>query len=53
MHINQLRQLFVLLSIEDFVEMKEMLWELFLFDEKIEIFKIERSNFFEIFEDDE
>jgi hypothetical protein len=52
-HINQLRQLFKLLSIENFVEMKEMFWEFLKFDEKVEIFKTERSNFFEIFEDDD
>jgi hypothetical protein len=52
-HINQLRQLFELLSIENFVEMKEVFWEFLKFDEKIEIFKIERSNFFEVLKDDE
>jgi hypothetical protein len=52
-HINQLRQLFELLSIENFVEMKEVLWELLKFDEEVEIFKIERSDLFEIFEDDD
>jgi hypothetical protein len=52
-YINQLRQLFELLSIENFVEMKEVLWKFLKFDEKIEIFKIERSNFFEVLEDDE
>jgi hypothetical protein len=52
-HINQLRQLFELLSIENFVEMKELLWKLLKFDEEIEIFKIERSDFFEAFEDDD
>ncbi len=52
-HINQLRQLFELLSIENFVEMKEVLWEFLKFDEKVEIFKIERSDFFEVFEDDD
>jgi hypothetical protein len=52
-HINQLRQLFELLSIENFVEMKKVFWKLLKFNERIEIFKIERSNFFEIFEDDD
>jgi hypothetical protein len=52
-HINQLRQLFELLSIENLVEMKKMLWELLKFDEKIETFKIERSDLFEVFEDDD
>ncbi len=51
-HINQLRQLFELLSIENFVEMKEVLWKFLKFDEKVEIFKIERSDFFEVFEND-
>jgi hypothetical protein len=52
-HINQLRQLFELLSIENFVKMKEVLWKLLKFDEKVEIFKIRRFDFFEIFEDDD
>ncbi len=52
-HINQLRQLFELLSIENFVEMKEVLWELLEFDERVDIFKIERSDLFEVFEDDD
>ncbi len=52
-HIKQLRQLFDLLSIENFVEMKEVFWKLLKFDEEVEIFKIERSNFFEIFENDD
>jgi hypothetical protein len=40
-HINQLKHLFELLSIENFVEMKKVLWELLKFDERVEIFKIE------------
>jgi hypothetical protein len=52
-HINQLRQLFELLSIENFVEIKKVLWKFLKFDEEVEIFKIERSDFFEIFEDDD
>jgi hypothetical protein len=52
-HINQLRQLFELLSIEDLVQMKEVLWELLKFDKEIEIFKIERSDLFEVLEDDD
>jgi ABC-type multidrug transport system fused ATPase/permease subunit len=52
-HINQLRQLFELLSIENLVEMKEVLWQFLKFDERIEIFKIERSNLFEAFEDND
>jgi hypothetical protein len=52
-HINQLRQLFELLSIENLVEIKKQLWEFLKFDEEIEIFKIERSDFFEAFEDDD
>jgi hypothetical protein len=52
-HINQLKQLFELLSIENFVEMKKMLWEFLKFDEEVEIFKSERSDLFEIFENDD
>ncbi len=52
-HINQLRELFELFSIENLVEIKEILWELLQFDERIEIFKSERSDFFEVFEDDD
>ncbi len=52
-YINQLKQLFELLSIENLVEIKKVLWEFLKFDEEVEIFKIEYSNFFEIFEDDE
>jgi hypothetical protein len=52
-HINQLKQLFELLSIENFVEMKKVLCELLKFDERIEIFKIKRSNLFEIFDNDD
>ncbi len=48
-----MRQLIELLSIENFVEMKEVLWEFLKFDAEIEIFKIERSDFFEILEDDD
>ncbi len=48
-----MRQLFELLSIENFVEMKKMLWEFLKFDEEVEIFKIERSDYFEIFKDDD
>jgi hypothetical protein len=47
-HINQLRQLFELLSIDDLIEMKNVLWELLKFEEKVKIFKIDRSNLFEI-----
>jgi hypothetical protein len=52
-HINQLKQLFEFLSIENFVEMKEMLWKFLKFDEEVEIFKIERSDLFEVFENDD
>jgi hypothetical protein len=52
-HINQLRQMFELLSIEDLVEMKKVLWKFLKFDEKVERFEIRRSNFFEIFENDD
>jgi hypothetical protein len=47
-HINQLKQLFELLSTNDFIEMKNVLWKLLKFEKKIEIFKIDRSNLFEI-----
>ncbi len=47
-HINQLRQLFELLSINDLIEMKNVLWELLKFEEEVKIFKIDRSNLFEV-----
>jgi hypothetical protein len=47
-HINQLRQLFKLLSINDFIEMKNVLWKLLKFEKEIEIFEIDRSNLFEV-----
>jgi hypothetical protein len=47
-HINQLKQLFELLSIENFIEMKNVLWKLLKFEEEVEIFKIDRSNLFKI-----
>ncbi len=47
-HINQLKQLFELLSINDFIEMKNVLWELLKFEEEVKIFKIDRSNLFEV-----
>ncbi len=47
-HINQLRQLFELLSIDDLIEMKNVLWELLKFEEEVKIFKIDRSNLFEV-----
>jgi hypothetical protein len=47
-HINQLRQLFELLSINDLIEMKNVLWKFLKFEEKMKIFKIDRSNLFEI-----
>ncbi len=33
--------------------MKKLFWEFLKFDEEIEIFNIERLDFFEIFENDE
>jgi hypothetical protein len=47
-HINQLRRLFELLSIENLIEMKNVLWELLKFEEEVESFKIDRSNLFEV-----
>jgi hypothetical protein len=47
-HINQLKQLFELLSIENLIEMKNVLWKLLKFEEEVEIFKIDRSNLFEV-----
>jgi hypothetical protein len=47
-HINQLKQLFELLSINDLIEMKNVLWKLLKFEKKVKIFKIDRSNLFEI-----
>ncbi len=52
-HINQLRQLYELLSIENSSEMKEMLWKLLKFEEEVEIFKIERANLFETSKEDD
>jgi hypothetical protein len=51
-HINQLKQLYELLSIKNFTKMKEMLWELLKFKERVEIFKIERLDLFETSNDD-
>ncbi len=47
-HINQLKQLFELLSIENLIEMQNVLWKLLKFEKKVEIFKIDRLNLFEI-----
>jgi hypothetical protein len=47
-HINQLKQLFELLSMKNLIEMKNVLWKLLKFEEEVEIFKIDRSNLFEI-----
>jgi hypothetical protein len=47
-HINQLKQLFELLSINDLIEMKNVLWKLLKFEEEVKIFKIDRSNLFEV-----
>jgi hypothetical protein len=47
-HINQLKQLFELLSIDDLIEMKNVLWKLLKFEEEMKIFKIDRSNLFEV-----
>jgi hypothetical protein len=46
-HINQLRRLFELLSINNLIEMKNVLWKFLKFKEEVEIFKIDRSNLFE------
>jgi hypothetical protein len=51
--INQLRQMFELLSMNDLIEMKKMLWKFIKFEKSIKIFKIERSNFVEAFEVDD
>jgi hypothetical protein len=47
-HINQLKRLFKLLSIKNLIEMKNVLWKLLKFEKEVEIFKIDRSNLFEI-----
>jgi hypothetical protein len=46
-HINQLRQLFGLLPVEDPAEMEEVLWELLEFDGGVEAFKAGRPDLFE------
>jgi hypothetical protein len=52
-HINQMRRLYDLLSIEDPEEMKDALWDLLEFERSIEIFKIRRSHLFEISRSDD
>jgi hypothetical protein len=52
-HINQMKRLYDLLSIEDFEKMKDALWDLLKFEKNIEIFKIKRSHFFEISKSDD
>jgi hypothetical protein len=52
-HINQMKRLYDLLSIEDFEEMKDALWNLLKFERSIEIFKIKRSHLFEISRSDD
>jgi hypothetical protein len=52
-HINQLKQLYELLSIKNSNEMKKILWKILKFEKKIEIFKIERANLFEISKEDD
>jgi hypothetical protein len=52
-HINLMRRLHDLLSIEDFEKMKNALWNFLKFEKNIEIFKIRRFHLFEISNSDD
>jgi ABC-type multidrug transport system fused ATPase/permease subunit len=52
-HINQMRHLYDLLSIEDFEEMKNALWDFLKFERSIKIFEIQCFYLFEISKNDD